>query len=886
MNLIWGLFGALLGLWLASDRYMLGAALAAAVAVLIYAQNDLGRRFAALEHELRDLRQRVAALARPPADPDARGAVEEIGHPPAAAPAPDVARPTAAAQPVLAAPIEHWSRPAKPKPADAPPSPSGPNDLERLASLLKRWLTEGNVPVKMGVLVLFAGVAAALRFAAAEGYLDMPIAARLALIAALALLALGWGWRERLRRPTFGLSVQGGAIGVLLLTVFAAFRLYALLPASQGFALVVLLVAGAAVLALLQRAMVLAVLGFLGGYLAPVLIATGSGNHVALFSYYAVLNAAVFAISWRQHWRLLNLIGFFFTFSVGSAWGASSYRPALFATVEPFLVLFFLFYVAIGLLYVVRQREHRRPWLDGSLVFGTPLVAFSLQAELLSGQPIALAWSALTVAAIYAGLVYWLRVRRLEPLLADAYTALGAGFVTLAVPLAFSAGTTASLWALEGAAATWLGLRQGKRLSWLAGLALQILAAGSYGLSELDHFRGNDPLLFNATWLGAAILGFSGVALALVHDRFRPQPPLPAVLMVWGLFWWSAAGLSQLDNADSAIGGWTFAAMYLSASVILASGLRVWLNWPRPTWALALAAGFGVALLVWANAAFPAPLGASTLPGWGVFTAAMLAALWSSREHSGSSVSLAHGLWLWTLVAAITLHIDATLFGPPGLRFMLISAPVALATFGLWRWPQWLAWPRAAVFESSYQALWFTPALMALGLVWVFGLFQSGAVAPWPYLPLFNPLELAVLAIGLLLWAYSRERLPELAGQRLLWLGMAFALLSMATLRAVHHGHGEPWSPAILGSGFAQTSLTVVWSLFGVTAWVLGSRMQRRPTWLAGAILMAVVLLKLVAVDRHHMGNVPGIVSFLAVGLLLVVVGYVAPSPPRRVEAE
>ena len=37
---------------------------------------------------------------------------------------------------------------------------------------------------------------------------------------------------------------------------------------------------------------VVMVLGFLGGYLAPVLIATGSANHIGLFSYYAVLNAA------------------------------------------------------------------------------------------------------------------------------------------------------------------------------------------------------------------------------------------------------------------------------------------------------------------------------------------------------------------------------------------------------------------------------------------------------------------------------------------------------------------------------------------------------------------------------------------------------------------
>ena len=144
----------------------------------------------------------------------------------------------------------------------------------------------------------------------------------------------------------------------------------------------------------------LAVLGFLGGYLAPVLISTGSANHIGLFTYYAVLNAAVFAISWKQAWRLLNLIGFGFTFGVGAAWGATYYRPELFSTVEPFLVLFFLFYIVIGLLYVTKQTEHRRPWVDGTLVFGTPLVAFPLQAGMLKDDRFALAFSAIGVAAI------------------------------------------------------------------------------------------------------------------------------------------------------------------------------------------------------------------------------------------------------------------------------------------------------------------------------------------------------------------------------------------------------------------------------------------------------------------------------------------------------
>ena len=68
-----------------------------------------------------------------------------------------------------------------------------------------------------------------------------------------------------------------------------------------------------ALLALAQNALPLAVVGTAGGFLAPILVSTGSGNHIALFTYYAVLNLGVFAIAWFRTWRVLNVLGFVLT---------------------------------------------------------------------------------------------------------------------------------------------------------------------------------------------------------------------------------------------------------------------------------------------------------------------------------------------------------------------------------------------------------------------------------------------------------------------------------------------------------------------------------------------------------------------------------------------
>jgi uncharacterized membrane protein len=154
-----------------------------------------------------------------------------------------------------------------------------------------------------------------------------------------------------------------------------------------------------------------------------------------------------------------------------------------------------------------------------------------------------------------------------------------------------------------------------------------------------------------------------------------------------------------------------------------------------------------------------------------------------------------------------------------------------------------------------------------------------------PYVPILNPVELAQLAILVCLarWLGDPETAPDLTARRLtLIVAFGFAFVTAATLRGVHHLANVPWDAEIGSSMVAQTSLTVVWSVLGVVGWVMGSRRASRPLWLAGAVLMGIVLAKLLLIDRTHLGSGFGIASFIAYGLLCTVIGYFAPAPPRE----
>ncbi len=465
--IIGGFIGAVGGGFGAVIGAMAGAAVGWSLAEKQKGPGDV--RLAALEASVRHLQERVATLEKS----QLRASISEAG--PVAEyrePAPDERTSTAApiappAEPA-AAPDESPSHqpsepraPIQPPPSDfrEPPFTTEPAPPRRVPprtppqpSALWNFFFGANALVRFGVIVLFFGVAFLLKYA--SEHIEIPIEARLIAVALGAIVMLAIGWRLRLARPGYALIIQGGGIGVLYLTVFAAFRLYQLLPGGLVFALLAAMAIFSAMLAVLQDSRSLAAIGVSGGFLAPILASTGGGSHVALFSFYALLNLGILIIAWFKAWRSLNLLGFAFTFIIGLVWGGRYYRAEFFASTEPFLILFFLFYVAIAVLFALRQDASIKSPVDGTLVFGVPLVAFGLQTALVHETEYATAFSALALSGFYLLLAKGLFTRLSDNmrLLVESFLALGVVFGTLAIPLALDGRWTAAAWALEGAA--------------------------------------------------------------------------------------------------------------------------------------------------------------------------------------------------------------------------------------------------------------------------------------------------------------------------------------------------------------------------------------------------------------------------------------------------
>ncbi|WP_219114926.1 DUF2339 domain-containing protein [Janthinobacterium sp. UMAB-56] len=1014
-----------------------------------------------VQARLRALEGQAEAPAAVPAVPAVPDSIAPVAMPVSAPPpAPvlqaavvepiELAKVAPAAPAPTCAPLPSAASATSPTARPAPAAPNTPTWIARpdgLFAKAKNWLFTGNLVAKLGLLILFLGVSFLLKYVSAQ--VTLPIELRLAGIALADIALLAWAWRIRLNRPGISLPLQGTALAILMLVTFGAFRLYELIPAGLAFAVLFVLTAFTCLLAVLQNAVWLAVFGIVGGFAVPLLVSTGSGNHIGLFSYYALLNAGVFAIALKRAWRVLNVLSFGFTFVVATTWGLLRYTPEHYLSTQLFLILFVLFYIGIAIAYCARQAPRLKHYVDGTLVFGTPLAAMGLQYGLVRHFHFGLAFSALLAGLCYTGLAVALWRRVGFRLLAEAFLALGIVFGTLAIPFALDGRWTSAAWALEGAGIVWVGLRQRQTLAWAFGLLVQAAAwiAFLVAMQELDTATA----LHANIWLGCALLAAAALVMAYnfrrhashLHPEFMSS--LSVLFLAAATVWllggiWSEIllrtdGVTQLNLL-------TVSALAVAALLAALARREPW-HAPRAL-LLAVQVLAGMIMLSRANWAWdqhPASLFdgsflSALLLGAAAFASARFLALrarggdallalvarpllvWSGllwfaailvpftswllhlidgklelQPHAGEhwlalyliavcvttpvfailarrldwpplrwfSVAAWLGLFMWSANMLLALYLRDYL--PTGLSWLALASALAAGEYLLLAWPQagwpldvralrlvhtlrtaapWLMlWPvgamrvnawlaqhedsvspawarylpawammlalawlirrcRAGAWPVAPIATWYQRTLIPLGALWsllliaAWNILDDGAMAPLPYLPLLNPLDLSTgFAVLLAIASYRslpagqmplpalwQTRLPVVAGCCL------YGWFNLMLLRTVSHYLDVPYTfDAMLASQFVQALLSLVWSITALLLMRHAARQQWRQQWSLGAVLLGLVVLKLFLIDLSNVGGIERIVSFVGVGLLMVLIGYLAPFPKAAAPA-
>lgn len=317
--------------------------------------------------------------------------------------------------------------PAKVEVQDSVPSPRQPVVAARpvVQPALPKLNVEQFMGAKMfawiGGLAMFLGILFFVKLSFERGWIPPSMRIVIGYIIGLALLVVGVLTSRSKLHAVLGQTLCGTGIVALYGVTFAGHSLYHLPPLhspTATFLVMSLVTVAAFLLAVRMNAMVVAVLGMLGGFLTPPLCSTGQDQPFALFSYIALLDIGVMAVVRHKRWMYLTLLAAGGTLLMQAGWlikffKASGYAHGLATWVPIGVFLFFglIFTLAVAWIKEREDEPHVTPHSALLVCGGALLTAFLLLfTESITDRPLVLYAFVLGINALVMG-AFWLKPR-------------------------------------------------------------------------------------------------------------------------------------------------------------------------------------------------------------------------------------------------------------------------------------------------------------------------------------------------------------------------------------------------------------------------------------------------------------------------------------------
>lgn len=797
-----------------------------------------------------------------------------------------------------------------------PSPPAEPNLFERLFTSIKNYFLSGNTIVKVGVVLIFFGVSFLLKYAIDNEMI--PIELRLAASALFAIGLVKLGWNLRAKSRDYGLILQGGGIGILILVTFVSMKYYSLVPTELGFFLLVFFTMVTAFLAVVQDSKNLAIFGLLGGFMAPILASSGQGQHVVLFSYYTILNLGILYIAWKKSWTELNLLGFIFTFVIGTFWGVLKYRTEFYSTTQPFLIIFFLIYASIPLIFARKKEPELKGYVDGTIVFGNSAISLFLQLQLVKDIEYAGAFSALALAAYYVFVSRYL-IKSKNPnntVLAEAFVSIAIVFTTIAIPLAFDGIKTSAIWAIEAAGIYWVAVRQKRKLARYFATLLIFITSISYFLGPRWSF--SEYLFLNIFYYSCLFIALSSYFISYLMDKYKTEispaeHSIAPFAFLMASFWWICGGIYEIDrfmdswkfnDIDSILArtirnqyGLSITLGYLAVGMVISIIVAQKINWSKlrvlsQTFVFAL-----ILFFIFSVMEYPHPFGQNGFIAWISACCIYLFVLKKNEsflEEQHFLFKVGHTGLLWVIAGLLAREMNWL-----GLQYVEESSawryagqalgPIAII-FIVSEYKNLISWP-IAKFHQIYLHWGLIPIALC-SWYWLFytNWFNNGTAAPLNYLPLFNPLEIVQLLTLTVLSIWLVKTFNQQGQQK--WVGgtiglTAFIWLNGVLCRSLHQYMKIPFDfSSLFAAVEVQVALSLFWTILGIILMTYASKKHLRWLWIVGAGLLGVVVFKMFMIDLSKTETIARVISFIGVGILFLVVGYFSPIPPKAIEAK
>jgi uncharacterized membrane protein len=789
----------------------------------------LSRRVAALERSAAGAGAGAAESAAPPAARPELGIASPplVPRPPAEQPPPPAGRPPGAPPAPSGPAARATTRPAAPRdraasegppPAFTPPAFTTPGPPRPPAAPIdwERWIGIRGAAVVGAVALGLAGLLF-FKYSIEKGLITPAMRVVLGTFTGLGCL-VGSEWLRSRRYQQTSEGISGAGIVILYAAFWAAHALYGLIGLPLVFGLMVLVTATCCLLAVRHSSLLIAVLGLIGGFATPLLLASGTDRPIGLFGYVLLLDLGLMAVGRKRSWPSLGVLCLLGTVLLQALWIGSRMGPARLFLGLVILTVFAVLFVAAGRL--VGGVAARGGWLwsqVGAILF--PFVFalyFAGRVELGPHlYPIAILLALLTAGACWVG-----REQKVPALGAGA---AAASVVVTAVWLMQHTLTTALAWETVGVAVglsaiVHLFVELDREPAGIEGPApAAFVAAG--GFFVLLLFAAGASEVSIVPW----VAGWTAIACLLYRHAAFPQRGALQIVAAVGL----GVGLSVLHLSHHRSPAFPSAGMFLALLVIFPVLLQLLATLRRDEevrlWAERAAGTLPVLLLVFMAVA-PFTLSLEALPAlWSALILGVLAMTAATRLGKGVWAAAAVGGTLlvhvgWTFGCERPLRTD-----PREVLVAFLAQVAAVVVF--------TAWPLLAVKRFSgdrlawYAAalagpLWFT-TLRRL-FVWRFGDAAIGA------------LPIALGALSLLAADQARRAWPAtdpIRRSALVWFS-AVALSFVAV--AIPLQLEKQW-------------ITIGWALDGLAMLVLWKRLDHPGLKYLGLALLSATTARLVA---------------------------------------
>jgi uncharacterized membrane protein len=365
----------------------------------------------------------------------------------------------------------------------------------------------------IGVLVLIIGIGFFLKYAFEQEWLGPSVQIAAGFLCGVVLLFLGSICHRRQLR---GLDVGIGAfgLGTLYLSSYAASQLHHLLPIGLALALILIVTLIGACLSSLWMAQSLAVLTFLGAYLAPLLFASEQFDPWVFLGYLAILALGGQFLAYANGWRVLYLIGAALTWLALVDWTQTFYRRSWF--IEAFVFTQVLF-VAFSLMPFVRSILKQESDWGGGFVLAVinGLLCCWYSARLLDYQkmPGSLVSLSYAVVCLGSGLLVWQRKR----LISSWLIAQGMTFLLVFWAQVLSNDWLPIFWSAELVILYWIAAKSDDRLLLFGTTIIGFLVFFQGFADSIDFVSSSKHgLFFTSNFLSRWVAGISVIASLLL----------------------------------------------------------------------------------------------------------------------------------------------------------------------------------------------------------------------------------------------------------------------------------------------------------------------------------------------------------------------------------